>query len=667
MAEDERDAWLVDACGDNKTLLKETRRALAETCAPDTSGLSDSTVRRPKPMQSRSFVGFKLGSWRLVKELGAGGMGEVWLAERADAAFQMTAAVKLIKPHFATGEVIARFKRERQLLADLKHPNITHLLDGGTAPDGRPYLVMEYVQGETIDRWCESQKPARRQILALFRQVCSACAYAHRKGVLHRDIKPSNIMIDNDGRAKLMDFGIASLKDDVDLTHLGAYSPMTPEYASPERRAGREVTEAADIYSLGLVLFKLLTGIQPRNTAGKPVEVFRAWCSRQPDIPEGLIELMTRLLTPTLQRRFESMDEVIAFLDEPVFLQIKMEVGQSAVLPGEVLDVDAPYYIMRQPVEEQCFSQITRPGALIRIKAPWQMGKTSLLVRIRHYAEERGHKTVLVNFQLAEERVLNDLDRFLRWFCAVTSRKLHVPVKRIEETWDDIFGAKDNCTAYFEEVLLPELDSLVLALDETDRLFDYPDLARDFLGLLRVWHEMAKTNDVWRKIRLVVVHKTEIYIPMDINQSPFNVGYPITLPEFTGEQILELAARYSLDWTESQVHTVTQWIGGHPYLTQLILHHIARHGKHLEDIMETAVTEEGLFAAHLKRLLNFLEKHDTLALAMNKIVNSDEPVRLDSETAFKLSSMGLVNLHGNDVSPRCRLYREFFNERLARV
>jgi len=336
---------------------------------------------------------------------------------------------------------------------------------------------------------------------------------------------------------------------------------------------------------------------------------------------------------------------------------------------GGTVDLSSRFYIERPPCEEKCYREIEKPGALIRIKAPRQMGKTSLMARILQEAEKKGHNVVPLSFQIADAKTLTDLDRLLKWLCAVVSRRLKLPADRLAADstyWDVIFGSKDNCTSYFEEVVLPEVGGpLVLALDEVDRLFEFPEIAEEVLGLLRVWHEEAKTSDVWRQLRLIVVHSTEVYIPLNINQSPFNVGLPVGLDDFTAEQMLDLAERHRLPWGMPEVEALCGMIGGHPYLARVSMYYVARGEMSLGNLLEKAASEEGLFADHLKRHLWTLERHPSLAKAMKKVVASAEPLRIRSEEAFKLQSMGLVHLERNDVTPRCDLYRKYFLDRLT--
>lgn len=226
-----------------------------------------------------SLAGLRLGAWRLIERLGQGGMGEVWLAERADGEFDQQAAVKIIKRGMDSEEVLRRFRRERQILARLEHPRIAHLLDGGLAPDGRPYFVLERVRGATILEWAARQALGVEQRIALILQAAEAVEFAHRNLVVHRDLKPSNILVGEDGQVKLLDFGIAKLLDpgeDADVTHTAAMM-LTPRYAAPEQLLGEPATTATDVYALGAVLYELLAGELPhRRGAGTPADLVRA-------------------------------------------------------------------------------------------------------------------------------------------------------------------------------------------------------------------------------------------------------------------------------------------------------------------------------------------------------------------------------------------------------
>ncbi len=334
-------------------------------------------------------------------------------------------------------------------------------------------------------------------------------------------------------------------------------------------------------------------------------------------------------------------------------------------LPRGQVELASAFYVERPGIDERCKDAIAKPGALIRIKAPRQMGKTSLMARVLHRAAGFGYRTVPLSFQLADSKVFTDLEQFLRWFCVNVALQLELP-DRLGEYWNNIFGSKVACKSYFERYLLANAPGpLALGLDEVDAIFRYPELAADFLAMLRAWHEEAKNRDIWKKLRLVVVHSTEVYVPMDINQSPFNVGLPIELPEFQAAQVEDLANRHGLAWGDLEVKKLMGMLGGHPYLVRLALYHIARSEITLEQLLQTAPTDAGLYSDHLRRHLWNLERHSDLAVALKKVVDADTPVQLASMQGFKLQSMGLVNLQGNYVTPRCDLYRQYFRVRLS--
>ena len=228
-------------------------------------------------------AGETIGSYRIERELGRGGMGEVFLARRVDQEFDKLVAIKIVRRGPDLDEVLRRFRQERQILARLEHPNIARLLDGGSTADGLPYLVMEYVEGLPITDYCDSRGASIEDRCRLMLPVCDALRHAHRNLVVHRDLKPSNILVSTGGVPKLLDFGIAKLLEPEqaagDQTATVFHRPLTPDYASPEQFLGRPITTATDVYLLGGVLFQLLTGRKPHQITGyTPEELDRAVC-----------------------------------------------------------------------------------------------------------------------------------------------------------------------------------------------------------------------------------------------------------------------------------------------------------------------------------------------------------------------------------------------------
>jgi len=234
--------------------------------------------------------------YEILRELGRGGMGVVYLARRTDGAYPRQIALKVLRPDYAGPDVVNRFRQEQRILASLDHPNVARLLDGGKTPDGLPYYVMEYVEGVPIHEYCDRHRLDVKARLALFRQVCAAVDSAHRKGVIHRDLKPSNILVKEDGTVKLLDFGIAKLvQPDPGATTLllsvAGARPMTPEYASPEQIQDAPITPASDVYSLGVVLYELLTGRPPYRLKNRLFhELLRVVCDEEPAMPSEAVE-----------------------------------------------------------------------------------------------------------------------------------------------------------------------------------------------------------------------------------------------------------------------------------------------------------------------------------------------------------------------------------------
>lgn len=266
----ERDAFLDEACGTDEQLRRETAALLQSHDEAD-NFIADPPGRLAAEVfgkaEDLSDVGQTVGRYKLIERIGSGGMGAVYLAQRADQQFEMRVAVKLIKRGMDTESVLRRFHDERQILASLEHPNIARLLDGGTTDDGLPYFVMEYIHGERIDRYADEHRLSVKERLEIFRQVCGAVSYAHQHLVVHRDLKPSNILVTPEGVPKLLDFGIARIIQADDgaetLATLTAMPMMTPEYASPEQVEGAQATTLSDVYSLGAVLYALLSGRPP--------------------------------------------------------------------------------------------------------------------------------------------------------------------------------------------------------------------------------------------------------------------------------------------------------------------------------------------------------------------------------------------------------------------
>ncbi len=272
LPEEERAAFVKNAAGSDEQVRNKVLDMLRADSGPDSfleDSCFDAALFWEAEAKKEDYYGRRVGLYRIEAHIGEGGMGNVYLAAREDD-FHKKVALKILKRGMDTDTLLKRFRQERQILANLDHPNIARLLDGGSTEDGLPYLVMEYIEGQPLTEYCDERRLGLVERLRLFMKVCRAVEYAHRNLVVHRDIKPSNIIVDKDGAPRLLDFGIARILDPDDAGHrewtMEGSRVSTPEYASPEQLRGRAITTASDIYSLGVLLYKLLTGRRPRRS-----------------------------------------------------------------------------------------------------------------------------------------------------------------------------------------------------------------------------------------------------------------------------------------------------------------------------------------------------------------------------------------------------------------
>ncbi len=327
--------------------------------------------------------------------------------------------------------------------------------------------------------------------------------------------------------------------------------------------------------------------------------------------------------------------------------------------------VSEQIYIERSPIESECYQTILQPGALIRIKAPSKMGKTSLLNHILDYSDTQNYRTVHINLLQIERDKFSSLDKLLRWFCICISDALGLDFQ-LDKFWNEDRGSMLSCTRYLE-ILLEDKDTpLVLGLDEVDRLFQYPDISQDFFYLLRSWHEEANNIDLWEKLRLIIVYSTEDFGKLDINQSPFNVGLPIDLKPFNLEQVQSLINLQGLVWSDIEIDKLMEMVGGHPYLIYLAISQALNQQESLTDILQKAPTDVGIYNSHLRENLINLRSNKELELAFSQIVNSAEAIQIDTFLAYQLYRMGLIKWmdRGNFVLPSCQLYQLYFSQRL---
>ena len=336
----------------------------------------------------------------------------------------------------------------------------------------------------------------------------------------------------------------------------------------------------------------------------------------------------------------------------------------SLTVPGGQMPLNSVFYVDRPILESPCYEAVSQPGIVVNIRAPKQMGKTSLMNRILAYSKSLGYKTVSLNLQMADKEILQNLEHFLKWFCARVSKQLGLP-NQTANFWDNSLGSKSNATDYFNDIILANIEHpLVIGIDEVTQLFAYPDIAGEFLELLRVWSERAKSvadMNFWSKLRLVTVHSTEILMPSAINPSLLNTGLVIELPDFTTTQVQDLANRWGLEITQPQIQQLITILGGHPYRLQWAFYCLQRQTITLNELLENSETAVAIYAEHLQQQWCNLRQYSELWTVFTQIVTQSTPVDCTPEQGFQLQKMGLVDLKGNQASPSCELFRAYYS------
>ncbi|MGF1457413.1 MAG: AAA-like domain-containing protein [Leptolyngbyaceae cyanobacterium] len=357
--------------------------------------------------------------------------------------------------------------------------------------------------------------------------------------------------------------------------------------------------------------------------------------------------------------------------EDPVVMPNQLREVQLEFPSGPV-PLNSPLYIERPPVESLAFADVLKPGSLIRIKAPKQMGKTSLVRRIVAHAQTHGLHTVTLRLNRADRTIFQDIDRFLRWLCANISHQLGLE-PALDAHWQPAIGSKVSCTAYIEDYILTQVQGdIAIALDEMNEVFQYPEIAAEFLPLLRTWYEDAQEYPTWQRLRWVLAHATDVYVPLQLSQSPFNVGRSIKLPSFSLAQVQDLAQRHGLDWADAEAGTekllsLLQVVSCRPGLVRLALYALARYQVPLARLIDEAPTQSGIYSDHLRELLAAVYPYPRLQAALGQVIEADRPVTLEPITAYRLESLGLISVDKNQASPSCELYRQYFLKFLPRA
>ncbi|MDB9315026.1 AAA-like domain-containing protein [Spirulina sp. CS-785/01] len=344
------------------------------------------------------------------------------------------------------------------------------------------------------------------------------------------------------------------------------------------------------------------------------------------------------------------------------------ELEQRETVKPSLENVTKSRDIPRPEIENFFYHTLAQPGCLIRIKAPWQMGKTTLMNKGLYYREERRDRIARFSLRLAESSDFASLENFVLWFCLSVTEILGEENK-VQQHWQSKLGNnKVKCMTYFEKYLLTAETPLVLALDDLDRIFSYSQIAGEFLGILRTLHEQAKTRPIWQNLRLILVH-TEVYDQLQINQSPFNAGTQIKIPDFTPTEVQQVAEKNGLSWTKEQVQKLMNLVGGHPYLVQQAFYYLTQRGLTLDELLNHATDESGLYGNHLRRYRQYLQQHSPDGIEVLKtVVSADSPVEFttlqEKEQAQKFYNLGLFRFENHKVLMRYPLYQDYFQQLL---
>lgn len=358
--------------------------------------------------------------------------------------------------------------------------------------------------------------------------------------------------------------------------------------------------------------------------------------------------------------RFLLEQKLRAGLNSQVLDPVSIYASVLAERPGGQVPLASPFYIARSPVESLCYTEILKPRALLRLKAPRRVGKTSLMVRLLDFAEKQGCQVVQLSLNQADSRTFSSTETFLRWLCVNASRQLGL-TSQLDQYWDEDMGALVNCTLYFQEgILTPIQEPVILALDEVSQLFQYPSLARDVMALLRSWYEETRDIPVWQRLRLLLVNSTDVYIPLDINRSPFNVGLALEIPNFTMEEVKELTQRHQLGLSSESLIRLYQFSGGFPYLVRLALYQSVVQEIDLDQLLHYETIAPKIFREHLQEQTYKLQQHPQLFEVYRHVVMAQAPIFVEPSLGFKLQSLGLTRLVGDRLLVSCQLYRCYF-------
>lgn len=378
-------------------------------------------------------------------------------------------------------------------------------------------------------------------------------------------------------------------------------------------------------------------------------------CDQNPQAAENIL---------SLRPNSRALQSPQVNVNSPTALELPLQSPAfSFDFPSGPLPLASSLYIPRPPLEESAFGEIIRPGGLLCIKAPRRFGKTSLLQRVIHYGTAQGYRTCRIDLLEADDQVFDSIDTLLQWFCRRMAYDLELDMS-VNDLWDADLGSKVNGGIFLQQVLAQAEPPLMLTINALEQVFCHDAVARDFLSLLRFWHERSKDSGPWQRLRLVLVYGTDSYVTLNLEASPFNVGHSIRLPPFTLAQFVELGRRYRLTHMADpgqrfSLEALYRLIAGHPYLANLSFYTLAQGQRTLPEILNTATGSDSIFRSHLQEMGAQLRQNPTVLAAWQQVIEG-QGVALNAVDAMGLESLGLIRTQQGLAYPLCNLYQRFF-------
>ncbi|MCS6886509.1 MAG: serine/threonine-protein kinase [Acidobacteriota bacterium] len=640
--------------------------------------------------------------YELVAELGRGGMAEVYLA-RDRLLMSKQVVVKFLLEKVASKPwVKQKFKQEVEALSRIDHPAVVTVLDAGETETGRPFYVMQYIEGESLrSRLRASGVMQLNSVVQVVEQIAQGLAAVHERGVFHRDLKPENLMLQRLSggleQVKIIDFGIASIENSLVLDPILKDEIVgTRAYLCPERLMSKPYSAAGDIFSLAVIVYEMLTGRLPFEAKsvfhllylqGEGLKVLPSRLRKSLSSQVDTVILKALAFNPK-QRYQSALDfsedlksalsgiiSVAATMTptEPVLVQ-SGEMSEEPELPslpdGQIevptgaVPLESRFYIERTTDSELRLA-ISRRDSIVLVKGSKQMGKTSLLARGLHQARRSGYKIILTDFQKLSSEQVDSLENFFLTLAEEIAEQLQLGVS-VTDVWNPRRGASVNFERFLRKQVLDQLQThLVWGMDEVDRLFGQKHSSEVF-GLFRSWHNERSLDPEgpWCKLTLVIAYAAEAHLFItDPNQSPFNVGTRLVLEDFNLGQVLDLNSRYGSPLSSDEVSELMQMVCGHPYLLRLSFYQMVAKGLSLIELKAQATAEDGVFGGHLRRILSHLNQDESLKASLRAMLRGESCSTL--EHFYILRSLGVIRGESSrEAVIRCKLYEDYLRKHL---